>query len=195
MYEKGRGSLGVREVVSSSLAVPTNKHGAFEEIRKPFFFDFAQLARGLYRYNTVKQRFIVPTCFQNCHHPATIDWEFLVHVRSVALAFRLENCCHHFLFLPPSPQALGREGRVIRPLPVLGKSLNGEIKVEDLVGGNGMQLRFTFQTRRGKGSALAEVHDKSDDVYYVLEGSAELTLAANLRIRKNQLRESEEAKK
>ena len=27
---------GVRELVSSNLAVPTNKHGAFEEIRKPF---------------------------------------------------------------------------------------------------------------------------------------------------------------
>jgi mannose-6-phosphate isomerase-like protein (cupin superfamily) len=62
----------------------------------------------------------------------------------------------------------------------LEKSLNGENKVIDLVGGAGMQTRVAIQHDEKKDSALAEVHDASDDVYYVLEGSAELTLGGKL---------------
>src|SRR5215210_1496408 len=58
----------------------------------------------------------------------------------------------------------------------LEKSLGNENKVEDLIGGEGMQLRVAVQHDEKKDSADAEVHDASDDVYYVLEGSAELTL-------------------
>ena len=53
-------------------------------------------------------------------------------------------------------------------------------KTEDLVGGEGMQLRVAVQYDAKKDSADAEVHDASDDVYYVLEGSAELTLGGRL---------------
>lgn len=53
-------------------------------------------------------------------------------------------------------------------------------KTEDLIGGDGMQLRVAIQYDAKKNSALAEVHDASDDVYYVLEGSAELTLGGEL---------------
>ncbi len=53
-------------------------------------------------------------------------------------------------------------------------------KTEDLIGGEGMQLRVAVQYDAKKNSALAEVHDASDDVYYVLEGSAELTLGGEL---------------
>jgi unsaturated rhamnogalacturonyl hydrolase len=62
----------------------------------------------------------------------------------------------------------------------LKKSLNGENKALDLIGGEGMQLRVAIQHDERKDSALAEVHDASDDVYYVLEGSAELTLGGKL---------------
>ena len=62
----------------------------------------------------------------------------------------------------------------------LEKSLNGENKVEDLIGGEGMQLRVAVQHDEKKDSAAAEVHDASDDVFYVLEGSAELTLGGKL---------------
>lgn len=62
----------------------------------------------------------------------------------------------------------------------LEKSLRGENKVEDLMGGEGMQTRVAIQHDEKKDSALAEVHDASDDVYYVLEGSAELTLGGSL---------------
>jgi mannose-6-phosphate isomerase-like protein (cupin superfamily) len=62
----------------------------------------------------------------------------------------------------------------------LEKSLGNENKVEDLIGGEGMQLRVAVQHDEKKDSADAEVHDASDDVFYVLEGSAELTLGGAL---------------
>ncbi len=62
----------------------------------------------------------------------------------------------------------------------LKKSLGNENKVTDLIGGEGMQLRVAVQHDEKKDSADAEVHDASDDVYYVLEGSAELTLGGQL---------------
>jgi len=62
----------------------------------------------------------------------------------------------------------------------LEKSLGNENKVEDLIGGEGMQLRVAIQHDEKKDSADAEVHDASDDVFYVLEGSAELTLGGAL---------------
>lgn len=62
----------------------------------------------------------------------------------------------------------------------LEKNLRGENKVEDLIGGEGLQLRVAVQHDEKKDSALAELHDDSDDVYYVLEGSAQLTLGGKL---------------
>jgi mannose-6-phosphate isomerase-like protein (cupin superfamily) len=62
----------------------------------------------------------------------------------------------------------------------LEKSLGNENKVTDLIGGEGMQLRVAVQHDEKKDTADAEVHDASDDVYYVLEGSAELTLGGQL---------------
>jgi mannose-6-phosphate isomerase-like protein (cupin superfamily) len=52
--------------------------------------------------------------------------------------------------------------------------------VEDLIGGEGMQLRVAVQHDKSRPSAAAEVHDASDDVYYVLEGEATLTLGGRL---------------
>lgn len=62
----------------------------------------------------------------------------------------------------------------------LERSLRGENKVEDLIGGEGMQLRVAIQHDEKKVTATAELHDASDDVYYVLEGSAQLTLGGKL---------------
>lgn len=62
----------------------------------------------------------------------------------------------------------------------IDKALGKENKVTDLVGGAGMQTRVAIQHDEKKDSALAELHDASDDVYYVLEGSAELTLGGSL---------------
>lgn len=62
----------------------------------------------------------------------------------------------------------------------LEKALGNENKVTDLTGGAGTQLRVAIQHDEKKDSAEAESHDDSDDVYYVLSGSAELTLGGNL---------------
>jgi mannose-6-phosphate isomerase-like protein (cupin superfamily) len=62
----------------------------------------------------------------------------------------------------------------------LEKSLRGENKVEDLTGGAGTQLRVAVQHDHKREMAEAESHDDSDDVYYVLEGAARLTLGGRL---------------
>jgi lysophospholipase L1-like esterase/mannose-6-phosphate isomerase-like protein (cupin superfamily) len=53
-------------------------------------------------------------------------------------------------------------------------------KVEDLIGGEGMELRVAIQHEKDTPAADAEVHDASDDVYYVLDGSATVTLGGTL---------------
>lgn len=62
----------------------------------------------------------------------------------------------------------------------LEKKLRPENKIEELIGGEGMQLRVAVQHERDRSGAAAEVHDASDDVYYMLEGSATLTLGGKL---------------
>jgi len=53
-------------------------------------------------------------------------------------------------------------------------------KTEDLIDNSETQLRVAIQYDAKKNKAQAEVHDASDDIYYVLEGSAELTLGGQL---------------
>ena len=62
----------------------------------------------------------------------------------------------------------------------LEKTLSVDNKVEDLTGGAGTQRRVAVQHDKLRENADAEVHDDSDDVYYVLEGSARLTLGGTL---------------
>lgn len=62
----------------------------------------------------------------------------------------------------------------------LEQRLRPDNKVEELFGGEGMQLRVAVQHEKNKAAAAGEVHDASDDVYYVLEGAATLTLGGKL---------------
>lgn len=62
----------------------------------------------------------------------------------------------------------------------LERKLQSDNKVEELIGGEGMQLRVAVQHDRSRPTAQAELHDASDDVYYVLEGTATLTLGGRL---------------
>lgn len=62
----------------------------------------------------------------------------------------------------------------------LEKSINNENKVVDLTGGAGTQLRVAVQHDETRPTAEAEVHDASDDVFYALEGSAQLILGGKL---------------
>ena len=60
------------------------------------------------------------------------------------------------------------------------RKLRPENKAEDLIGGEGMQTRVAIQHDKSRPTAAAELHDASDDVYYVLEGTATLTLGGRL---------------
>jgi mannose-6-phosphate isomerase-like protein (cupin superfamily) len=53
-------------------------------------------------------------------------------------------------------------------------------KTEELIDSAGMELRVAVQHENNKTGAAAEQHDASDDVYYVLEGSATLVLGGKL---------------
>src|ERR1044071_9517501 len=86
-------------------------------------------------------------------------------------------------------QASGRgPSSPIRPFVVLSgqgvddvvRKLHPENKVEELIGGEGMELRVAVQHEADKASASAEIHDASDDVYYVLEGTAPRALGGRL---------------
>src|ERR1700730_1971552 len=78
--------------------------------------------------------------------------------------------------------------KAIRPVVVLSaqslddlkQKLQPDNKVEELIGGPGMELRVAVQHEKNKSGAPAELHDASDDVYYVLEGSATLVLGGTL---------------
>jgi mannose-6-phosphate isomerase-like protein (cupin superfamily) len=67
-----------------------------------------------------------------------------------------------------------------QPLGELERRLHPENKTEELIGGEGMELRVAVQHEKDRAAAAAEIHDASDDVYYVLEGSATLTLGGTL---------------
>jgi mannose-6-phosphate isomerase-like protein (cupin superfamily) len=85
--------------------------------------------------------------------------------------------------------SIGREpSKATRPFVVLTAQSLGDLerklrpdnKVEELIGGEGMQLRVAVQHDKTRPTATAELHDASDDVYYVLEGTATLTLGGKL---------------
>lgn len=62
----------------------------------------------------------------------------------------------------------------------LEKKLSTDNKVEDLIGGPGMETRVAVQHDKNRVGADAELHDNSDDVYYVLKGKATLVLGGKL---------------
>ena len=72
---------------------------------------------------------------------------------------------------------------IVLPAQSLGdleRNLRSENKAVDLIGGEGMQLRVAVQHEKDNAPGAGELHDASDDVYYVLEGTATLTLGGKL---------------
>src|SRR2546430_8904939 len=67
-----------------------------------------------------------------------------------------------------------------KSLDDLQKKLHPENKTEELIDSAGMQLRVAVQHEKNRTGAAAELHDASDDVYYVLDGSATLVLGGKL---------------
>jgi mannose-6-phosphate isomerase-like protein (cupin superfamily) len=62
----------------------------------------------------------------------------------------------------------------------LNRKLQPGNKTEELIDSAGMQLRVAVMRETNKTGVPAEVHDASDDVYYVLEGGATLVLGGRL---------------
>lgn len=65
-------------------------------------------------------------------------------------------------------------------LDELQKSLQPDNKTSELIDSAGMQLRVAVQHEKNRSGAAAELHDASDDVYYVLDGWATLVLGGKL---------------
>ena len=65
-------------------------------------------------------------------------------------------------------------------LDELNQKLKPGNKTEELIDSSGMELRVAIQHEVNKTGTAAEVHDASDDVYYVLEGAATLLLGGRL---------------
>ncbi|HYX30050.1 MAG TPA: cupin domain-containing protein [Pyrinomonadaceae bacterium] len=62
----------------------------------------------------------------------------------------------------------------------LQQTLKPDNKTSELIDSEGMQLRVAVQHEKNRAGAAAELHDASDDVYYVLDGSATLVLGGKL---------------
>src|SRR6266545_7955525 len=92
-----------------------------------------------------------------------------------------DSFSNHCLAISFSAQSVERApSKPTRPFVVmpaqslsdLERKLQSENKAEDLIGGEGMQLRVAVQHDMNRPTAAAELHDASDDVYYVLAGTA-----------------------
>lgn len=84
-------------------------------------------------------------------------------------------------FLVKSKQSLGELEQKLAADKTDVSSKNLTItKVEDIIGGAGMETRVAVQHDTRRSGDFVELHDKSDDVYYVLKGEATLELGGTL---------------
>ena len=80
-------------------------------------------------------------------------------------------------FLVKSKQSLGElEQKLAADKTDVASKSTTVTKVEDLIGGAGMETRVALQHDTRRSGDQVELHDKSDDVYYVLKGEATLEL-------------------
>jgi mannose-6-phosphate isomerase-like protein (cupin superfamily) len=117
-------------------------------------------------------------------------------MRRINIGFGIATFCFFGIFVssgvlaqtPVTAAAQREPAKAIRSVVVLPaqslddlrQKLQPDNKVEELIGGAGMELRVAVQHEKNKSGAPAELHDASDDVYYVLEGSATLVLGGRL---------------
>lgn len=83
-------------------------------------------------------------------------------------------------FIVKTKQEVSAIEKALHSIDVELKNKDIVSKTEDLIGGKGLQTRVAIQYDAKKNTAQAELHDASDDVYFVLEGAAELTLGGKL---------------
>jgi len=106
----------------------------------------------------------------------------MLHKSLVAIAILSLTSLHAAAQTEKKPVRPIRDVVVIhaQSLSDLQKKLQPSNKVEELIGGAGMELRVAIQHENNTTAANAEIHDASDDVYYVLDGTATLTLGGTL---------------
>ena len=82
----------------------------------------------------------------------------------------------------PGPITPSRAFSIFRAqsLADLDSRLKTENKTEDLVAGEGLQMRIAVQHSKNEPAPGGEAHDKADDIYYVVDGSATLTIGGRL---------------
>jgi mannose-6-phosphate isomerase-like protein (cupin superfamily) len=82
----------------------------------------------------------------------------------------------------PGPVTPSRPFSIFRAqsLADLESRLKAENKTEDLIAGEGLQMRIAVQHSKGEPAPGGEAHDKADDIYYVVDGSATLTIGGRL---------------
>src|SRR5437588_5283003 len=87
------------------------------------------------------------------------------------LVFIVALAVHTFAQTPAPKEARREPSKPARPFVVrtaqtlaeLERRLRADNKAEDLIGGQGMQLRVAVQHEKDRAGAQAEVHDASDD--------------------------------
>ena len=86
----------------------------------------------------------------------------------------------------PGPVTPSRPFSIFRAqsLADLESRLKSENKTEDLISGEGLQMRIAVQHSKGEPAPGGEAHDKADDIYYVVDGSATLTIGCRVQSRK-----------
>src|SRR5258705_10282237 len=92
------------------------------------------------------------------------------------------------ILLALSVSAQRKPSEATRPVVVMSAQSVNDLKeklkpgnkTEELIDSAGGELRVAIQHENNKTGAAAELHDASDDVYYVLEGSATLVLGGKL---------------
>ena len=92
------------------------------------------------------------------------------------------------LALAKTADAQRKPSEATRPVVVMSsqslddlqKTLQPDNKTSELIDSSGMQLRVAVQHEKNRTGTAAELHDASDDVYYVLEGEATLVLGGKL---------------
>ena len=82
----------------------------------------------------------------------------------------------------PGPITPSRPFAIFRAqsLADLESRLKTENKTEDLITGEGLQMRIAVQHSKDEPAPGGEAHDKADDIYYVVDGSATLTIGGRL---------------
>jgi mannose-6-phosphate isomerase-like protein (cupin superfamily) len=115
---------------------------------------------------------------------------FLLILSSItdSLSFKILTSAVFLVVSALAVSAQRKPGEATRPVVVLSSQSLDDLKqkvqagnkTEELVDSNDMQLRVAVQHEKNKTGAAAELHDASDDVYYVLEGAATLVLGGKL---------------